>query len=148
MLIVEFGKNALCPWPEKRFVNLANKAARRVKRLRGIVEVNIVSDAAMKRLNGKWRKINRTTDVLSFAWQEDKKIESELLGQIYISYSQVARQAKEVSAKGGSAFSRGVPVDQEMARVFVHGLLHLAGYDHDTRAKEKRMFDLQEKIIR
>lgn len=138
MLTVEFVKNISCPWSKKRFVNLAAKAAARVKSLRGIVEVNIVSDAVMKRLNAKWRKINKTTDILSFAWQEDKKIKSELLGQIYISFSQVTRQAKR----------SGVPADEETARVFVHGLLHLVGYDHDTKAKENKMFGLQEEIIR
>lgn len=102
------------------------------------VEINIIDDAEMKKLNFVWRGKNVTTDVLSFAWGEDKKFRSDLLGQIFISYPQVKRQAQELE----------VDFKQEFARMLVHGLLHLAGYDHKRAKEAKKMFNLQEKIVK
>lgn len=79
------------------------------------VSVLITNDAEMRSLNKMYRKIDRTTDVLSFPMDD-----RELLGDIVISAQKVAAQAREY----------GVGADAELTRVTVHGLLHLLGYDH------------------
>lgn len=104
----------------------------------GAAEVAVISDEEMKKLNFQYRRKNKTTDVLSFAFKEDKKIKTDFLGQIFISYRQIEKQAKEC----------GVSIKEEFVRMLVHGLLHLIGYDHDTVLKEKKMFVLQEKIVK
>ena len=60
------------------------------------------------------------------------------LGDVVVSLSQTARQAKE----------RGVPFRSELALLVVHGILHLLGYDHGTLREEKRMFGLQERLLK
>jgi probable rRNA maturation factor len=76
--------------------------------------------------------------VLAFAMQEGKKMDSEDLGDIFISVAQVQRQAKR----------QKISFPEEFARVLIHGVLHLNGYDHATKKEENIMFPLQEKIVK
>lgn len=118
--------------------NIVRKSNRAERKITGVVEVNIISDKEMRRLNSVWRKKEKTTDVLSFAWDEEKKVGGNLLGQIFISYPQVKKQASVAK----------VAVTEEFVRVLVHGLLHLAGYDHKKPSQAKKMFKMQDKIIK
>ena len=105
---------------------------------RGEVEVVITDNREMRRMNKAWRGADRTTDVLSFAWNEDKIFpKSERLGQIFISYPRIRTQAKEC----------GVSEKEELVRMFVHGILHLLGHNHIREAEAQKMFSLQEKIV-
>lgn len=107
--------------------SLIKKLARRVSKRKWIVSISFVSRSEMKKLNKKYRKKNKPTDVLSFSMKEGK-----LLGDVVICPS----IAKVNAVKYGSTFR------SEIARLVVHGLLHLLGYDHG-----KKMFDVQEKIL-
>lgn len=137
MIDVNIFKKETIPWTNKWLVNVVGLAAKKEKRIKGEIEIIIVGESEIKRLNRDYRGKNKVTDVLSFAWQEDNKVSTNLLGQIYICYPQIKRQAKvwQVSAK------------EEFSRMLIHGLLHLVGYDHDNEKDSKKMFDLQEKII-
>ncbi|MBF0506934.1 MAG: rRNA maturation RNase YbeY [Nitrospirae bacterium] len=96
------------------------------------VGVLLVNDAGMRRLNRLYRGIDRTTDVLSFPLMTSftshrPSFASDLLlGDIVISLPQAKRQAKEYE----TTFYR------ELARLLVHGLLHLLGYDHEKKGYE------------
>lgn len=116
---------------------LAEKAAKMEKKIRGEVEINIVDNNEIKKLNRKWRGVNAPTDVLSFSWEEDKTVPAKLLGQIVVSYPKIVVQAKEF----------GVPVKEELGRMIAHGLLHLAGHEHASHKSAKKMFTLQESIL-
>lgn len=118
----------------KKIVNLA---AQREKKIKDQIDITVVGDVAIRSLNKHYRGKDKVTDVLSFAWSEDEIMPSAYLGQVYLSYPQIRRQAR--------AF--GVPVAEEFARLLVHGLLHIVGYDHVHPAETKRMFELQERII-
>jgi len=89
------------------------------------VSVLFVNDAGMRRLNHLHRGIDRTTDVLSFPLISEKPplyhARHLLLGDIVICLPQAKRQAEEY----------GTNLNQELARLLVHGLLHLLGYDHE-----------------
>lgn len=102
------------------------------------VSVNIVliDDEAMKQYNQDFRKIDRTTDVLSFV---DGELMDELLhlGDILVSYEAVNRQAKEY----------GHSVKREFCFLVTHGYLHLLGYDHMEPEEEKEMFTMQKEIL-
>ena len=90
--------------------------------------------------NKKYRNIDRETDVISFALEDDKlfpKIDEKILGDIYISIDKARTQAIEY----GHSFKR------EICFLAVHGFLHLNGYDHMKKDEEKIMFDLQEEIL-
>ena len=110
-----------------------------------IVSVSFVDDEFIHQLNRDYRKIDRPTDVISFAFldNEDDR-ESQLhgqgivcLGDIYISVDRAKAQAEEY----------GHSLNRELSFLFVHGLLHLLGYDHMTPEEEKVMFALQDEIL-
>lgn len=87
-----------------------------------------------------YRGIYRTTDVLSFSQLEGPlpQHESAELGDIVISPAQAKRQAGE----------RGATLDQELALLLVHGLLHLIGYDHEkNRYQAKKMRDKETELL-
>jgi probable rRNA maturation factor len=99
------------------------------------VTVAFVSDRAMTELNRMWRHKAGTTDVLSFPAEQDEfeKIEGSSLGDVVISVEQAARQAKE----------NGLNLDQEIAQLILHGLLHLCGHDHETDGGEMNRLELR-----
>ena len=105
-----------------------------------LVDVTITSNQTIRKFNAKYRKKDMATDVLSFAFLEHaKKIKGQPihLGQLVISYQQAFRQA---TAYGHSR-------KREFSFLFVHGLLHLLGYNHETASDEQKMLDLQDKIL-
>jgi probable rRNA maturation factor len=97
------------------------------------VSVLLTSDREITRMNRKYRGKNRPTDVLSFAQEEGR-----FLGDIVISVPTARRQAK----------AAGHPFERECALLAVHGFLHLLGHDHADPAEARRMFALQERILR
>lgn len=89
----------------------------------GVVSVALVDDAAMQRLNRKYRHKNRTTDVLTFPAEDFDSPESRrLLGDIVVCVDQAKRQA---SAERHSLAT-------EVRYLLLHGVLHAYGYDHET----------------
>lgn len=113
--------------------------------LNGRIDVTLVisRNHAIQKLNREFRQIDRPTDVLSFpnyASLSDVKetIERPLyLGDLAISIDKVRTQAMAY----GHSFKR------EICFLFVHGLLHILGYDHHSPEQEREMFQLQEDIL-
>ena len=99
------------------------------------VTVVFVSDRRMSELNRRWRRKPGTTDVLSFPAVQDEfeKAEAPTLGDVVISLDQAARQARE----------NKLTVDEEIAQLILHGLLHLCGYDHATDDGEMNRLELE-----
>lgn len=99
------------------------------------VTVAFISDHAMRQLNRRWRGKRGTTDVLSFPAKQNKfeKLEGLSLGDVVISVEQAARQASENS----------LVLDDEIAQLILHGLLHLCGYDHSTDDGEMNRLELR-----
>jgi len=89
------------------------------------IELIITSDEDIKELNYKHRAIDKSTDVLSFPYED---MPMAPLGSIVISDSHVIQKAKEL----------GHTEDNELALLFIHGLLHLLGYDHEVDNGEMR----------
>ena len=110
---------------------------------RSELSIVLTGDGEVRRLNRLYRKKDKTTDVLSFPLLEGMRLKSgkaEMvpLGDVVISLPQTRRQALQ---KDGE-FKR------ELALLLVHGILHLLGYDHVTKSQEKRMFGLQERLLK
>ena len=101
--------------------------------------VIIVDNEKIHEINKKYRNIDRPTDVISFALEEDEnyEVKERLLGDIYISIDKVYEQAKEYDHS----------VKRELFFLVTHGFLHLLGYDHMKKEDEEIMFPLQEKIL-
>lgn len=90
-------------------------------RARGELTIALISDAAMRRLNARFRGLDHATDVLSFPSDEPG-----VLGDIAIATGVAARQARRL----------GHAAHVELRVLALHGLLHLLGYDHDTDTGE------------
>ena len=103
-----------------RFVN----RARTLIGLPGAVEVLLTSDPEIKRLNRTFRRKNKPTDILSFPTPPE--ISAQHAGDLAISLDTAARQAAE----------HGHSLPNELRILLLHGLLHLAGEDHETDSGE------------
>lgn len=112
------------------------------------VSVMFVNDRAMRALNRDYRAKDRTTDVLSFPQADDAEMLAGMLsslpeagtiplGDIVISIPQACRQAEELE----------VSLSDELARLLVHGILHLVGYDHERSAADARVMRRLENTI-
>jgi rRNA maturation RNase YbeY len=89
-----------------------------------VVEVTVADDALLAELNREYRRREGPTDVLAFPIGRDP-VEPEqiwLWGEVYVSVDRAREQAER----------RRVAVDEELAALVTHGLLHLAGYDDDS----------------
>lgn len=105
------------------------------------VEFNVifVDDAKIHEINRDYRGIDRVTDVITFALEDnlDVVLEKRILGDIYISVDKAKVQAVEY----GHSFLR------ELCFLAVHGFYHLLGYDHMNTEDEKIMFEKQEMLL-
>jgi len=103
----------------------------------------LTGDGEVKSLNRAYRGKNKTTDVLSFPQLEGKPMArgskgNIFLGDVVVSIPQTKRQASQ----------QGKDFQEELALLLTHGILHLLGYDHGTKAEEKRMFGLQDRLLK
>lgn len=105
------------------------------------VEFNIiiVDNKKIREINKEYRKIDKETDVISFALEDymDIMLPHRLLGDIYISIDKAKGQALEYDHS----------LLRELGFLSIHGLLHLLGYDHMNENDEKIMFERQELIL-
>ena len=97
------------------------------------ISLLLADDETIQELNKSYRNMDKPTDVLSF------KIESDtMLGDIIISVETAKRMSVEYN----------ISLDREIAFLFIHGILHLLGYDHETSVEdEEEMFALQTKLL-
>jgi len=127
--------------------SVAPSARRRLKRLlletleaerapAGDVHLQLVPDEVMKRINHDYRGIEKTTDVLSFGYRAEPHA-GHLLGEILVSTAVARSQARE----------NGCSVLEEIARLSLHGLLHVLGYDHETPGERRAMLSLQDRYL-
>ena len=107
-----------------------------------VLSLILCGPVTIRKINREYRNIDAVTDVISFALLDSEDaIEYEdrvELGDIFINRNRVFSQAEEY----------GHSVKRESVFLFVHGLLHLLGYDHMNEEEEKIMFDLQKKIVK
>jgi probable rRNA maturation factor len=100
------------------------------------VSIAIVDDEAMRNLNRKFRKKNKTTDVLTFPADDsdaDPNASGRPLGDIVISIDQARRQATDQKHS----------LATEIRYLILHGILHALGYDHETDAGEMNALEIE-----
>lgn len=114
------------------------------------VDISIVDNETIHQLNRDYRQVDRPTDVLSFALEEDLEDAPKLnpssliaegipthLGDIIISHPKAVEQAQDYNHS----------IDRELGFLAVHGFLHLNGFDHMTDEDEAVMFQLQDEVL-
>jgi probable rRNA maturation factor len=114
----------------------------RVLRSEGVnlpVDVIFVDDDFMRKINRKFTKRRKTTDVLSFGMKQGKNmgVDCPSLGDIYVSLDQAKRQAREYR----------ISLREETSRLVIHGLLHLLGYDHKGKKEAEIMKQKEEAYL-
>jgi probable rRNA maturation factor len=128
------------PWPSGEWEVLAERAADAAAQVapelanpRLSASLLFTSDAEIQALNREWRQRDKATNVLSFPMLERVDLLTlgpegppELLGDVALAYETCAREAAEKS----------VPLADHAAHLIVHGLLHLAGHDHELSADD------------
>ena len=130
---------------EEIYSSLVSKTFKHLKlKFDPIISISLVDNEFIHKMNRDYRGIDRPTDVISFAFLDNEDRESlykskepVCLGDIYISVDKAKEQAQEY----------GHSLKRELSFLFVHGLLHLLGYDHMTEEDEKVMFRLQDEIL-
>ncbi len=131
--------------------NQARKIAQQVLKAESVTspcEISIVltDSETVQRLNRDYRGVDEPTDVLAFYMLPQQESEPPFvfppdgvthMGEIIISYPQAAKQARE----------QGHSVEQELALLIIHGILHLLGYDHERPEEEARMRAREKEIL-
>lgn len=105
-----------------------------------IFTIIFVTKKEIHELNKQYRGVDRVTDVISFALEDAHDVslsDIRVLGDIYICIDRMKEQAIEYNHSE----------TRELSFLTVHGLLHLLGYDHQTKEDEEVMFGLQRKIL-
>lgn len=118
---------------------LVDRAARATMADRGVAEaelsVTLLDDDAMTAMNRTWRQKGAATDVLAFTLSEPGE---PPLGDVYVGVQQAVRQAGEL----------GEGPARELARLTIHGALHVLGFDHpDQDREDSEMWAHQERIL-
>lgn len=104
----------------------------------GEIQLALIDDFEIQRLNKKFRGINQLTDVISLSYIGNINFPmGDLLGEIFISVDTAKRQASEA----------GISLKKELMELFVHGVLHIFGCDHENASDRKAMFSLQDEIL-
>jgi rRNA maturation RNase YbeY len=125
-------------------IHLAQHILAAVGEEKSELSLELVGDVRMRRLNRDYRKQDRVTDVLAFPTREavipwGPHPATGMLGDVVISVPTAVRQAKEA----------GRSIDDELAMLLVHGVLHLCGYDHERSEREAaRMLRRERAILR
>ena len=140
ILVKNFTKNKL----NQKYLNKVAEKTLKIAGFKKPVEISLVitGEKRIRSLNKKYRKIDKITDVLSFGFADGlhssaETMEPTCLGEIFICYPQVVKQAKQKKHS----------VRKELAILLIHGILHLLGYDHRRDYKDSEMKDLEEKIL-
>ncbi len=123
------------PWDlpgRASLLSLARTVAK-TEKLKETVAVVFCDDPWVRQLNKTHRGLDKVTDVLSFHYGE-----SDLLGEVYVAIPQTQRQAP----RWKNSF------ENELRRVVVHGLLHLAGFDHMTASDRKVMRQREDSYLK
>ena len=105
-----------------------------------IFSIIFVDEKEIQKINKEYREIDKITDVISFAFEDNANVlynDIRILGDIYVCIPRMIDQAKEY----------GHSEKRELSFLVVHGLLHLLGYDHQTKEDEEIMFNKQELVL-
>jgi len=102
------------------------------------VAIIFADDEKMQGLNRRFRKEGGVTDVLAFPINEELEDGVLFLGEIVVNRQQARRQAQEYE----------VSEEEEIARLIIHGALHLLGYNDEARKDKQEMEEVQERIVK
>ncbi len=114
------------------------KMPRYKNKLSGTVMLTLSGDKEIHALNKEYRGVDKPTDVLSFSYFGEERFPGDdVVGEVVISVPTAKKQAKDHKKT----------LNQELQFLFIHGLLHVLGFDHIKKAERTIMFDFQDAIV-
>jgi rRNA maturation RNase YbeY len=127
---------------QARLVELAHRVLSAAGEAQSELSLELIGDRRMQRLNRDYRNRDHTTDVLAFSTREASvpkglSCPTSLLGDVVISLPTAIRQARSAHRS----------VDEELAILLVHGVLHLCGYDHERNVREAERMSRREQVV-
>ena len=108
-----------------------------IRTLEGSVSIKFLGKEEMQLMNKKFRSADHPTNVLAFPIDNRLDLETDSLGDIAICHEVVLNEAKEQNKK----------VSDHMAHIFIHGVLHLLGHDHQKEVQAETMENLERRIL-
>ncbi len=104
------------------------------------ISLLFLNDKAITELNRTYRGKERPTNVLAFSMREGPfpELNPQVLGDVVISLDTAKREAGEA----------GIPLEEHLKNLLIHGILHLLGYDHEKGGRQARKMEKQAEIIR
>lgn len=150
-IFLEISNNTSYSVNEKFFISLFQKLKRKnllVHKVENkffgnlIISLVIVNNKEIRSVNRRYRNKDKATDVLSFEFLRKNKFilpnNKSFLGEILISYPEAIKRSKNLK----------ISLEKELALLFIHGLLHLLGYDHKEVSEEKEMQKLEKTFLK
>ena len=125
---------------QKFFDNICKKFPKKFRFLnkRAYLTLLLSNNKRIKDLNRKFRNKNKHTDILSFPFEQKKRNSKEIyLGDIIISFNYM-NKPKNLNQK---------EFKQKTIKIFIHGFLHLIGYNHINEKDYKKMFNMEQKVF-
>ena len=136
MLLIEiFDEDQLLPGEPELYLDRLHAIAGELD-MKGTVVIKLGGKEESRELNHRYRQKDDATDVLSFPFEEELPEDGFYLGDIFICMPIAEEQAVE----------NGIPLRDEVFTLMLHGLLHLAGHDHEQ--DDGSMMELQEKLLK
>ncbi len=110
---------------------------RKFKNLKTKINFILADDRFLKKLNTDFLNKKKSTNVLSFPNEKFFNNKENFLGEIFLSYETCKKEAKKFKISN----------KDRIGHLIVHGTLHLLGYDHKTKIDEKKMINIESKIL-
>ncbi len=123
---------------DKEFFEKIYKIVLRGEKKKGNASLVITDLRKIKSLNYSWRKKNNSTDVLSFVYSEKRNVSENVLGEIFLCPEYIEKLSKD----------ERLNKKEEIARSFIHGILHLLGYDHRDKKELESIILKENKYIK
>ena len=139
--MINYEINNLVNYENYDYLDSVIKATLKLEKVENaIFSIILVDEKEIQKINKEYRGIDKITDVISFAFEDNANVvynDIRILGDIYVCIPRMIDQAKEY----------GHSEKRELSFLIVHGLLHLLGYDHQTKEDEEIMFKKQELVL-
>ncbi|MBQ9834546.1 MAG: rRNA maturation RNase YbeY [Bacilli bacterium] len=139
--MINYEINNLVNYEKYDYLDSVIKATLKLEKVENaIFSIIFVDENEIQKINKEYREIDKITDVISFAFEDNANVlynDIRILGDIYVCIPRMIDQAKEY----------GHSEKRELSFLVVHGLLHLLGYDHQTKEDEEIMFNKQELVL-
>ncbi len=128
-------------WLDEQLAGKLQRIAGLLKHSDLPVDVVLVDDRYIQRINRDYRGVDCPTDVISFSYLDDmgsNPAQDDPAGEVFVSYETLEREAN----------SKGIDVKNLFLRIGVHGLLHVLGFDHGSDADAERMEREERRLLR